>query len=122
MGGSNYFGLPTDDVYSWDLRNDRVTHRNRLLVIICDMVIVVSGNKIYGVSGVRCKIGYNDSWSNNHETFCYCINDDSWNILPQARYNNLTSISLITLGEFIYAMASFNTYINRLNTSVPLAV
>ena len=57
IGGFNDDKLPTDDVYSWDLRNDRVTRRKHMPDRINDMGIVVSGDRIYGISGERFQIG-----------------------------------------------------------------
>jgi hypothetical protein len=41
MGGFTNNGLPKHDVYSWDLRNDRVTRRNHMPHHLCAMRIVV---------------------------------------------------------------------------------
>jgi N-acetylneuraminic acid mutarotase len=41
MGGYTDDGLVADDVYSWDLRNDRVTTRNHMPDRIMDMKFVV---------------------------------------------------------------------------------
>jgi hypothetical protein len=73
-----------------------------MLERIFNIQVVVSGDKIYGVSGMRLLLDFAGSWSNNHETLCYCINDDSWNILPQASYKEVSEAYLISLGDFIY--------------------
>ena len=44
-------GRPTDDVYSWDLINDRVTRRNRIPYKIYGINLVAVRDKIYGVHG-----------------------------------------------------------------------
>ena len=50
--------LPTNNVFSWDLRDDRVTRKNNIPVRIIGMVFIVSGDKIYGVSGNRLQFLY----------------------------------------------------------------
>lgn len=89
MGGARdrkYENL-ADDVYRWDLRNDRVTRRSRLPKEVVDMAVVVYRDKIYGVSGFA---NVTDSFDSNNETLCYSITDDKWNVLPLGRYEPTT--------------------------------
>jgi hypothetical protein len=40
MGGLSEDKMPSDDVYSWDLKNDRVTRRNNMPDRISRMKVV----------------------------------------------------------------------------------
>jgi hypothetical protein len=115
MGGSRdgtYENL-ADDVYRWDLRDDRVTRRNSMPKKVVDMAVVVYRDKIYGVSGFS---NVTDSFDSNDETLCYSITDDKWSVLPLGRYEPTTEkVSLIALGDFIYATKSENVSIHRLS-------
>ena len=73
----------------------------------------------------------NDDWDpithdDNNQTFCYSINDDSWNILPQASYKDASGASIISLGDFIYMInlvyATGISTLKMLNTRVPMGV
>jgi len=89
MGGASdgtYENL-ANDVYRWDLRDDRVTRRNSMPKQVVDMAVVVYRDKIYGVSGFS---NVTDSFDSNDETLCYSITDDKWTVLPLARYEPTT--------------------------------
>jgi hypothetical protein len=89
MGGSRdrtYENL-ANDVYRWDLRDNRVTRRNRMPKQVVDMAVVVYRDKIYGVSGF---FNVTDSFDSNDETLCYSITDDKWSVLPLGRFEPTT--------------------------------
>jgi hypothetical protein len=89
MGGARdraYENL-ADDVYRWDLRDDRVTRRSRLPKEVVDMAVAVYRDKIYGVSGFA---NVTNSFDSNDETLCYSITDDEWSVLPLGRYEPTT--------------------------------
>ena len=123
LGGETDDSLASDDVYTWDLRNDMVTRRNPMPRRIIDMYSVAYRDKIYGVGGViSYRKGDRPYVQTNHETLCYISNEDSWIILPQGRFYGGLSIttSILSLGEFIYSMELECTEMQRLNTNLSL--
>ena len=89
LGGLTDDGLASDDVHTWDLRNDMVTRRNPMPKHVTGTKFVVQCDKIYGISGCTTGITIDDRYLQaNYDTLCYSINEDSWIILPQGRFED----------------------------------